>query len=511
MSLGREVTFNPVLRQLEWSPLPEQTKLRAAILVNKSGFTVSPGTPFDLNLAAGAGRQLEVEVVFKLPLASRGSSGAGTGSGLGVTGPQQFGMVVLGGVAPKPPGSTAAKGMQFAIDFDPAPHTVSAAPETLGGSWTEHTAGAGPATTATVGHAAWQRGLDLPGADYQIVNETNPAYPPVRAVNANCTGDSTGDSICECARMCSPRHSGGVCKAWALHPPAAASAAPGAATPAVSARVHVRTPSDRGGTGGVARPRATLTLAHAPRVLNNTDIGGLPDIDGFRLPARTSTADGVAACSSWCGNRSSICGGWVYVDGQFDPGSRFNGPRCQPKGLVGVCTERPHQHCISGVPPGRPACRSTPPTPPPPPPHPTPPPSPPPAPAPLPLTGWTCHLKNRIPEVAAPTSDSRVVSGVSDWTQSLKTSTLRVGANEDTASLRVFVDANFAEGYWNDGRVAMTVGCTPPHFENCDTAAAGVSLFAASAAVDVVSVTAWAVDTIWVSPDDVLNTPRIDR
>ena len=78
-----------------------------------------------------------------------------------------------------------------------------------------------------------------------------------------------------------------------------------------------------------------------PRVLNNTDIGGLLDIDGFRVPARTSIGDGIEACSSWCGNHSSTCGGWVYVDGHFAPGSRYNGPRCQPKGLVGVCVEQP--------------------------------------------------------------------------------------------------------------------------------------------------------------------------
>jgi len=86
-----------------------------------------------------------------------------------------------------------------------------------------------------------------------------------------------------------------------------------------------------------------------------------------------------------------------------------------------------------------------------------------------------------------------------------------VGVGEGTVGLRVFVDANFAEGYFNNGRVALTVGCTPPHFANCDTSVAGVSLFAVSAAVEVVSVTAWEVGSIWVTPDDVLSTPRIDR
>ena len=523
LSLGREVTFNPVLHQLEWSPLPEQTKLRAAVLVNKTGFTVSPGAPFDLGLAAGAGRQVEVEVVFRLPQAARRDTDTDTDATAAA--PQQFGLVVLGGAAPEAPGSPAAKGMQFGVNYDPA---ARAAPGSLGGNWTAHSAGAGPASTATVGHAAWQRGLDLPGADYQVINETNPAYPPVRPINTNCTGDTTDPSFsainCECTRMCSPRASRGVCQAWALHPPAAVSAAAGATTTpyaTADARVPLRMPAaDRGGTGVAVRPGATAAMVPAPHVLNDTDIGGLPDVDGFRLPARTSTADGIAVCSSWCRNHSSVCGGWVYVDGQFDPGSRFNGPRCQPKGVVGVCTAQPHRHCFSGVPPGRPACQTMPPTPPlpphpsppPPHPHPHPPPPPPPPPAPTPpLEGWTCHLKNRVPETAAPTLDGRVASGVSDWTKSLKTTTLRVGSTEDTVSLRVFVDANFAEGYWNNGRVAMTVGCTPPRFDNCDTAAAGVSLFAASAPVEVVSLTAWAVDTIWVTPEDVLRTPRIDR
>ena len=101
-----------------------------------------------------------------------------------------------------------------------------------------------------------------------------------------------------------------------------------------------------------------------------------------------------------------------------------------------------------------------------------------------------------------------MASGVTDWTQSLKTTPLRVGLVEETVTLRVFVDANFAEGYWNNGRVAMTVGCSG---NNCDTAASSVALFSAGGDIEVVSLVAWEVGSIWVTPADVLDTPRIDN
>ena len=525
MSMGREVTFNPVLRQLEWAPLVEQKQLRTAVLVNRTGFTVSPGEPLDLKLKAGVGRYVEVEVIFKLPKAARKAREVGDAAGDAAAGGaasnrdgaalddveradahgkrpgapgvataprQQFGLVVLGGPSAVEPGTPAAKGMQFVVDYDPA-----AVPSRgVSANWTTHTAAAGPASTSTTGHASWQRGMDLPGSDYQVINGTSPLYPPVRPINTNCTHGNSGASTCECARMCSPRASRGVCKAWALHPPASTPPPPPNLDP------HPRT-SDAAGQGV------------APAVMNNTDLGGIADVDGFRLDSHTTTQQGIAICSSWCANHTSVCGGWVYVDSEFDPGHRFDGPRCQPKGLVGTCAAEPRAHCFSGVPPGRPACQPAPPPKPPtprppgpaPPPRPHPPPPKPPSPAP-PLEGWTCHLKNSIPKTAVPTGDDRVASGVSDWTQSLKTTPLRLGLSEETATLRVFVDATFAEGYWNTGRVAMTVGCSG---NNCDTATAGVSLFSAGGDIEVVSLVAWEVGSIWVTPEDVIATPRIDK
>ena len=74
--------------------------------------------------------------------------------------------------------------------------------------------------------------------------------------------------------------------------------------------------------------------------------------------------------------------------------------------------------------------------------------------------------------------------------------------------LRVFVDNTFLEAYWQGGRVAMTKTITTP------TVQAGMRVFAttsstASSTVPVTanSVQAWHVDSIWVTPEQVLATP----
>ena len=66
--LPREVTFNPVLRQLEWAPIEEQKQLRSTVLFNKSSIELGPTAALNMGLPEnGAGRQMEVEIVFELP------------------------------------------------------------------------------------------------------------------------------------------------------------------------------------------------------------------------------------------------------------------------------------------------------------------------------------------------------------------------------------------------------------------------------------------------------------
>ena len=74
--------------------------------------------------------------------------------------------------------------------------------------------------------------------------------------------------------------------------------------------------------------------------------------------------------------------------------------------------------------------------------------------------------------------------------------------SDTTIELRVFTDNTFVEAFWMDGRVAMTaklMGQDPK---------AGVSLFADNTTVTVDSAAVWHVNSIWVSPSDVLAGMR---
>jgi hypothetical protein len=82
------------------------------------------------------------------------------------------------------------------------------------------------------------------------------------------------------------------------------------------------------------------------------------------------------------------------------------------------------------------------------------------------------------------------------------TDTLSLLPSDKTLELRIFVDNTFLEAYFMDGRVAMTAtlrGSSPE---------AGVALFADNATVTAASVHVWHVNSIWVSPDDVVATPK---
>ena len=65
-SLPREVTFNPVTRQLEQPPLDEAKQLRGPPAFAKQGLKLSAG-PTPLRLSAGVAKQSEFLASFVLP------------------------------------------------------------------------------------------------------------------------------------------------------------------------------------------------------------------------------------------------------------------------------------------------------------------------------------------------------------------------------------------------------------------------------------------------------------
>ena len=84
------------------------------------------------------------------------------------------------------------------------------------------------------------------------------------------------------------------------------------------------------------------------------------------------------------------------------------------------------------------------------------------------------------------------------------TDSLRLSPKDRTIDVRVFVDNVMAEVYFQNGRVAMTV----PSFCHSDTC--GMAVGASAGGASLASATAWAVKSIWVSPEEVLQTPRAD-
>lgn len=68
-ALPREISYNPVLKQLQWAPPVELQQLREAVLYNQSNVAVGPGG-LDLGLPAGIGSR--AEVIVRLPLPATG-------------------------------------------------------------------------------------------------------------------------------------------------------------------------------------------------------------------------------------------------------------------------------------------------------------------------------------------------------------------------------------------------------------------------------------------------------
>jgi len=104
--------------------------------------------------------------------------------------------------------------------------------------------------------------------------------------------------------------------------------------------------------------------------------------------------------------------------------------------------------------------------------------------------GGTQFYVDYVPD--ADTVTVGVVGGASDK--------LKLSKSDRTIDMRLFVDNTFTEAYWMGGRVAMTT-TTPV------TTAADMRVSADKDGVTA-SATAWKVGSIWVTPENVVATPR---
>jgi hypothetical protein len=101
---------------------------------------------------------------------------------------------------------------------------------------------------------------------------------------------------------------------------------------------------------------------------------------------------------------------------------------------------------------------------------------------------------------------------LSDPRRKSSTAQLPLLVGEQNVSLRVFVDHTFAEAFWQDGRVAMIVPGTN-HPEAAIALHAGFisannDRIHTGSDVVVLHADVWEVGSIWVTPEEVLRTPR---
>jgi hypothetical protein len=254
LSLAREVTFNALLRQLEWAPIEEQAHLRQELLFSSppGGLTLDPnGDPFSLGLgrfAAGVngsaiakGRQCEIMLIFELPSVAA-SFGIFVLSNNATTGVARKGLRV--GLEYTPPGSGSSSGGGDGGGGGSGSGGSSGGGGGGGGGssrdtteqqqqqqpWVEAVAVGGAASVPIdAGRAQWQHGWDLSGDEYSVTNSTcnccgaggtcAPTYPKTVGlpVDTNCSGDSRY-GVCMCMNIC--LRSRGKCQGWALRPPA---------------------------------------------------------------------------------------------------------------------------------------------------------------------------------------------------------------------------------------------------------------------------------------------------
>lgn len=83
------------------------------------------------------------------------------------------------------------------------------------------------------------------------------------------------------------------------------------------------------------------------------------------------------------------------------------------------------------------------------------------------------------------------------------TDTLSLLPEDKTIDLTLYVDNTFTEAFWMGGRVAMTI------VTGSSGGVDDVTVRASQSGVSV-SATAWPVSAIWVTPDEVKQTPRRD-
>ena len=87
----------------------------------------------------------------------------------------------------------------------------------------------------------------------------------------------------------------------------------------------------------------------------------------------------------------------------------------------------------------------------------------------------------------------------------IRVDTLRLLPSDKSITLRAFTDLGVLEVYWMDGRVAIT---SP--FDVKAGGGNGVQIFT-SVDQQLVDAKAWEMGSIWVSREEVLATPRVDR
>jgi len=81
--------------------------------------------------------------------------------------------------------------------------------------------------------------------------------------------------------------------------------------------------------------------------------------------------------------------------------------------------------------------------------------------------------------------------------------TLKLLDSDETIDMRLYVDNTFTEVYFQGGRVAMTVNTRANHGD-------GDVSVSSSVALQTVEAVAWSVSSIWVTPEQVMQTPRLD-
>merc|ERR1712039_34920 len=92
-------------------------------------------------------------------------------------------------------------------------------------------------------------------------------------------------------------------------------------------------------------------------------------------------------------------------------------------------------------------------------------------------------------------------------TEGATSASLQLLPDDAEITLQVFVDRTLVEAYWMDGRVAMTSAASP---SKAVPESDQVEVFTSVDGVELSSAVAWGMESIWVSKEEVLATPRTD-